>query len=162
MVKACERTYGTIQGLNKKYLFWCVQEAEMIMADLAEGRELSLTRSEGTKVAWLRLANGLAGMAASSSLPCCVCCAFQVCTRGARDGLRGIVQGGWTLRGIVQVEDAWSSDHAAPAKLPFLVRKCRGWQKCGEQVWVEQVWVEQVLVEQVLVEQVWVSSKVYW
>jgi len=82
----------------------------------------------------------------------------------------------WTLRVIVQVEDAWSFYHTAPAKLPFLVRKCRGWQKCGEKVLVEQVLVEQVLVEQVLVnqvlveqvlveqvlvEQVLVSSKVY-
>ena len=92
IVKACERTHGTIQGLNRKSLCWCVQEAEMILADLAEGRELSLTRSEGTKVAWLRLADGLAGMSASSSLPYCVCCAFQVYTRGARDGLRGIVK----------------------------------------------------------------------
>ena len=67
----------------------------------------------------------------------------------------------WTLRIIVQVEDAWSFYHTSPAKLPFLVRKCRGWQKCEEQVLVEQVLVEQVLVEQVLVEQVLVSSKVY-
>jgi len=64
----------------------------------------------------------------------------------------------WTLRIIVQVEDVWSFYHTAPAKLPFLVRKCRGWQKCEEQVLVEQVLVEQVLVEQVLVEQVLVEQ----
>jgi len=66
------------------------EEAEMIMADLAEGRELSLTRSEGTKVAWLRLANGLA-----------VCADGQVweLDASAPDSLRGLQEGAAVLCG---------------------------------------------------------------